>query len=158
MSAGKSYEKIRKKINFFASVSYWSKKLDPEVRVIRSVDPDPHQNGTDPQHCFYHFREELSFRWSTYLSPSFPDPDPHVFEPPGSESGSISQRYGSGSFNQQAKIVRDSLIPSVLWLLLDFFLSLSPMEKIRGYHWTSERKPALEEGGKKKLLFFSLKL
>jgi hypothetical protein len=26
-----------------------------------------------------------------------PDPDPHVFGPPGSASGSISQRYGSGS-------------------------------------------------------------
>jgi hypothetical protein len=34
-------------------------------------------------------------------------PDPHVFEPPG--SGSISQRYGSGSFYQQAKIVRKNL-------------------------------------------------
>ncbi len=48
-----------------------------------------------------------------------PDPpDPHVFGPPG--SGSISQRYGSGSTNQQAKIVRKTLIPTVLWLLLDF--------------------------------------
>jgi hypothetical protein len=28
---------------------------------------------------------------------SVPDPDPHVFGPPG--SGSISQRYGSGSGN-----------------------------------------------------------
>ncbi len=50
-----------------------------------------------------------------------PDPpDPHVFGPPG--SGSISQRYGSGSgsFYQQAKIIRKTLIPTVLWLLLDF--------------------------------------
>jgi hypothetical protein len=30
--------------------------------------------------------------------------DPYVFGPPG--SGSISQRYGSGSFYHQAKIVR----------------------------------------------------
>ncbi len=49
-------------------------------------------------------------------------PDPHVFEPPG--SGSISKRYGSGSgtgsFYQQAKIVRKPLIPTVLWLRLDF--------------------------------------
>jgi hypothetical protein len=45
---------------------------------------------------------------------SVPNPDPHVFEPPGSESGSISQRYGSGSFHQQAKIVRKTLIPTVL--------------------------------------------
>jgi hypothetical protein len=46
------------------------------------------------------------------LSRSVPDPnpdpdppDPHVFGPPGTGSGSISQRYGSGSFYQQAKIV-----------------------------------------------------
>jgi hypothetical protein len=31
--------------------------------------------------------------------PPHPDPpDPHVFGPPGSRSGSISQRFGSGSF------------------------------------------------------------
>jgi hypothetical protein len=47
-----------------------------------------------------------------------PEPDPHVFGPPG--SGSTSQRYGSGSFYHQAKIVRKTLIPNVLWLLLDF--------------------------------------
>ncbi len=47
-------------------------------------------------------------------------PDPHVFEPPGSGSGSTSQRYGSGSFNHQAKIVRKTLIYTVLWLFLDF--------------------------------------
>jgi hypothetical protein len=45
------------------------------------------------------------------LTFSGPDPDmnpvshdPHVFGPPGSES--TSQRYGSGSFYYQAKIVR----------------------------------------------------
>jgi hypothetical protein len=46
-----------------------------------------------------------------------PDPDPpdsHVFGPPGSVSGSISQRYGSGSFYHQAKIVRKTLIPTAL--------------------------------------------
>jgi hypothetical protein len=41
-----------------------------------------------------------------------PNPsDPYVFGPPGS---------GSGSFYQQAKIVRKSLIPTVLRLLNDF--------------------------------------
>jgi hypothetical protein len=42
-------------------------------------------------------------------------PDQHVYGPPG--SGSISQRYGSGSgfFYQQAKIVRKTLIPTVLF-------------------------------------------
>ncbi len=55
---------------------------------------------------------------------SVPDPpDPHFFRRPG--NGSISQRYGSGSgyFYHQPKIVRKTLIPSVLWLLL-VFLSL----------------------------------
>ncbi len=55
---------------------------------------------------------------------SVPDPypnqdplDPHVFQPPG--SGSTSQRYGSGSgsFYHQAKLVKKTLIPTVLWLL-----------------------------------------
>jgi hypothetical protein len=50
-----------------------------------------------------------------------PDPpDPHVFGPPG--SGSTSQRYGfgsgsgsgSGSFYHHAKIVRKTLIPTIL--------------------------------------------
>jgi hypothetical protein len=44
-----------------------------------------------------------------------PDPsDPYVFGPPG--SGSISQKFGSGSesFYQQAKMVRKTLIPTVL--------------------------------------------
>ncbi len=52
---------------------------------------------------------------------SVPDPpDPHVFWPPG--SGSISQRYGSGSFHHHAKIVRKTLITSVLWPFLTFYL------------------------------------
>jgi len=41
-------------------------------------------------------------------------PDPHVFGPPG--IGSVSLRYvsGSGSFYQQAKMVRKTLITTVL--------------------------------------------
>ncbi len=58
------------------------------------------------------------------LTPCVADPDPYVFEPPGSRSGSISLRYGSGSgfgsFYHQAKIIRKTLIPSALWLLFDF--------------------------------------
>ncbi len=48
------------------------------------------------------------------------DPDPYVFGAPGSGSGSISQRHGSGSFYHQAKIVRKILISTVLRLLYDF--------------------------------------
>jgi hypothetical protein len=42
----------------------------------------------------------------------------YVFGPPG--SGSVSQRYGSGSFYHQAKIVRKTLISTFLLLLYDF--------------------------------------
>ncbi len=43
-----------------------------------------------------------------------PDPsDPFEIGPPGSGSGSINQRCGSGSFYHQAKIVRKTLIPTV---------------------------------------------
>jgi hypothetical protein len=42
----------------------------------------------------------------------------HMFFWPG--SGSASQRSGSGSFYHQAKLVRKTLIPTVLWLLFDF--------------------------------------
>jgi hypothetical protein len=54
-------------------------------------------------------------------------PDPHVSGPPGSES--ISQRYGSGSFNHQAKKGTKTLIPTVLWLHLNF-LSLKNDVKV----------------------------
>ncbi len=52
------------------------------------------------------------------------DPDPlgpyvpYVFGPPG--FGSVSQRYISGSFNHEAKIVSKTLIPTVLRLLFDY--------------------------------------
>jgi hypothetical protein len=58
------------------------------------------------------------------------DPDPEhckkmdVFGPPG--SGSTSQRYGSGSgsgtFYYNAKIVRKTLIPTIVRLFLNFYL------------------------------------
>jgi hypothetical protein len=44
---------------------------------------------------------------------SVADPDPHVFGPPGS---------GSRSFCHHAKTVRKTLIPSILWLFLNFYL------------------------------------
>jgi hypothetical protein len=47
----------------------------------------------------------------------------------GSGSRSISQRYGSGSFYHILKIVRKTLIPTVLWLLLDC-LSLKNYVKV----------------------------
>ncbi len=49
----------------------------------------------------------------------------HIFWPPGSASGSVSHKYGSGSGSgsrsfHQTKIVRKTLISTVLWLLYDF--------------------------------------
>jgi hypothetical protein len=73
-----------------------------------------------------------------------PDPpDPNVFGPPGSGSGSIIQRYGSGSFYRKAKIVRKTLISTVLRLLFDFsplkndvkVLSKSNMQKNFFLNW-----------------------
>ncbi len=50
----------------------------------------------------------------------FPDPDPdlYVFEPPRAGSGSVSQKYGSGSgsFHHQAKIVKKNFL-----LFCDFY-------------------------------------
>ncbi len=45
-----------------------------------------------------------------------------LFGPSGSASGSVSHKYGSGSgsYHHQAKIVRKTLISTVLWLLYDF--------------------------------------
>ncbi len=53
-----------------------------------------------------------------------PDPDPHVFGPPG--SGTISQRYGSGSgsFYHHAKIVRKTLIPTISFTFFDCFIGM----------------------------------
>jgi hypothetical protein len=62
--------------------------------------------------------------FNSNLQGSVADPDPHVFGPSG--SGSTSQRYGSGSgsgsgscsgsgsFYHHAKIVRKTLIPTIL--------------------------------------------
>jgi hypothetical protein len=46
------------------------------------------------------------------VDPNPDPPEPRVYWPPG--SGFISQRYGSGSFYHHAKIVRKTLIPTIL--------------------------------------------
>jgi hypothetical protein len=51
---------------------------------------------------------------------SVSDPGPYAFGPPG--SGSISQRYGSGSFYHQEKTVRKTLISTVFGLLVTLSL------------------------------------
>jgi hypothetical protein len=67
-------------------------------------------------HCVLYVRKtrgyflplRLCFPIQIFVS-SVADPDPYVFGPPG--SGFISQRYGSGSFYHQAKILIKTLIP-----------------------------------------------
>ncbi len=56
------------------------------------------------------------YLWSSVADPD--PPDPRLFGPPGSGYGSTCQRYGSGSgsFYHHAKIVRKTLIPTILWL------------------------------------------
>jgi hypothetical protein len=54
----------------------------------------------------------MSVSGNSVADPNPDPPDPHVFGPPGSGSGSISQSYGSGSFYHKAKIVRKTLIPT----------------------------------------------
>jgi hypothetical protein len=61
----------------------------------------------------------MVMRYSSCISFSVADPDPsdpYVFGPPESGSGSINQRYGSGSgsFYHQSKIVIITLIPTAL--------------------------------------------
>ncbi len=78
---------------------------------------------------------------------------------PGSGSGTISHRYGSGSFYHQAKIIRKTLIPTVFWLFIfeknyvnlpskstkhkNFFLQISLLLA----SWRSVRKLAGSESG-----------
>ncbi len=67
-----------------------------------------------------HFTEHTLIVSGSVVDPDPDPPDPHVFGPPG--SGSTSQRYGSGSFYHPAKIVRKTLIPTILRLFLTFYL------------------------------------
>jgi hypothetical protein len=51
---------------------------------------------------------------------SVPNPDPHAFRPPGSRSTSQKDPDPDPYLYHQEKIVRKTLIPTVLCLLLDF--------------------------------------
>jgi len=66
-----------------------------------------------------HLHTDMELVFMVHTSVADP-PDPRAFGPP--RCGSISQRYGSGSgsFYLQAKIVRKTLISTVLLLLFDF--------------------------------------
>jgi hypothetical protein len=109
-------------------------RADAELRGIRAYDADDASTEAKRGAPYYssrnlHRRDVLepttaadsvpkvlqpgSGFLSIFASVPDPDPDPtepHVFGPPES----ISQRHGSGSFYHQAKIVRKTLIPTVL--------------------------------------------
>jgi hypothetical protein len=54
--------------------------------------PDPFVRGTDPHTAYTDKRISMIYRIPVRIR----NPDPHIFGPPG--SGSIGQRYGSGSY------------------------------------------------------------
>jgi hypothetical protein len=77
--------------------------------------------------CLHASGEVIGNSSSLDVFTSVPDtdpPDPHVFGPPG--SGSVSQRYGSesGSFYDQAKIVRH------LFVFLSFKMMYKYLKKV----------------------------
>jgi hypothetical protein len=91
---------------------------------------DPDEDVAGPSAARLHIRIFPNMIRNTSVADPDPDPsDPYVYGPPGSGSGSFSQRYGSGSFHQQAKIVKKNLIQTVLQLLLDF-LSLKNLVNV----------------------------
>jgi len=65
--------------------------------AVQSSVADPNPDPSDP---------------NTY--PNTDPSDPYVFGPPGSESGSISQRFGYGSFYHLQKIISRRLLVLIL--------------------------------------------
>ncbi len=94
----------------------------PQVEEARFLDPRIGQRGAVRNKRALAFHEAGKFqaeaqrlRMKVFFSvadPNLDPPDPHVFGPPGSGSGSISQMYGS--FYHLAKKVRKTLIPTAL--------------------------------------------
>jgi len=102
------------------------------------------QNNSWVSHHWWKNADSVWIRFGyAHLDPALCTPgpgslaDPHVFEPPGSGSGTINQRYGSGSgsFYHYAKIVIKALISTVLWLLLTFYLLKMMLMYIQKVIW-----------------------
>ena len=83
-----------------------------------------------PQHWLWIHIELFCFH-NVCSNVADPDPNPYVFGPRGSGSGSIGERCGSGSgsFYEQSKIV---IKPRFL-LLCDFFFTFYPWKMIEMY-------------------------
>jgi hypothetical protein len=91
-----------------SGIWYLFDPLDPGW--VKNPNPDPGSGMNIPDHIFE------SVETTSVADPD--PPDPHVFGPPG--FGYTCQRYGSGSgsgsgsFYYHAKIVRKTLIPTIL--------------------------------------------
>ncbi len=81
--------------------------------------PPPSWQSPFPIHCLLPI---ISIIKPSVADPDSDPPDPHGFGPPG--PGFTSPRYGSGSgsFYRHAKIVRKTLIYTILWLFLTCYL------------------------------------
>ncbi len=73
---------------------------------IHNTEWDKKYNDDLSSQIISHIRKIISV-----ADPDPDPPDPHVFGPPG-----------SGSFYHNAKIVRKTLIPTIWWLFLTFYL------------------------------------
>ncbi len=84
--------------------------IPPVVRILLNADPDP-----DPGFATTREQAFLILFFQCWGTGSASGLDP-VFGPSGSESGFVSKKYGSGSgtFHNQAKKVRKTLISTVL--------------------------------------------
>jgi len=88
-------------------------------RHLHTSHLSTHAGDTSPKYLLPHGE---NYKRNKYVDTSVRDPDPHsdpdpyVFGPPGSASGSVIHKYGSGSgfFHHQAKIERKTLISTVL--------------------------------------------
>ncbi len=105
-------------LSFSPELFWWAADRGTCPACPRYPGPDPLQNSAGPATSCYRAARK---RGDIKDSVAHPDPsDPYVFGSPRSGAGSVSQRYGSGFFYHQAKIIRKTLIPTVLWLLFDF--------------------------------------
>ncbi len=83
-----------------------------DLHVTQLQDQDVHAGvrSGDPPVTECIIARDTNNRWIQILLVSVPDP--HVYGPPG--SGSISQRYGSGSGSSSKNSKKNTLIPTVL--------------------------------------------
>jgi hypothetical protein len=98
-------------------------ELFRETAPAESVEPElkpRHSVGVDQRLAPHKSEQKTTFLATAGTSIQDPDPlDMYVFGTPGSASGPIIYlyrylRYGSGSFHQQAKKLRKTLISTVL--------------------------------------------